>query len=145
MEATMSTTPYSDQWRKQTNRLMRDAGVDSEALWEATGLDIVDMTRALAMRDHEVSLEIAGPIDEHLARIVASREAVAIAEECIAHHPGAGSIRVRRVDVDLGPLADCGVEFTATPYVPLAADSRVNAARERRGVAGPGDERRRWR
>lgn len=64
-----------------------------------------------------VSLEIAGPIDELLDKLEEQAEAAAL-DECTVHHPGVGSPRVRRVDVDLGPLAGCGVEFTAAPHVP---------------------------
>jgi hypothetical protein len=121
----MSATPYSDAWRERTRERMAAFMLDEDAVEAALGFSDTEIWRG------RVSLEVAGPIDELLAKLEEQAEAKAL-DECIAHHPGVGSVRVRRVGVDLGPLDGRGVEFTARPFVPPSADPRVEGARSRR-------------
>jgi hypothetical protein len=119
-----TTTPYSDQWRERTRARMEALGIDAAAVNEGTGFRGIQHA---IYGDRSIDLEISGPVDEWLAQLEEHREAETIDEcdECVVHHPGLGSPRVRRVDVDLGALADCWVEPTSRPHVPaLTGDPR---------------------
>lgn len=128
----MSTDyPYSQQWRERTRERKAALGLSLQDIREGTGLLALSWF-VIGGEDSPVSLEVAGPIDELLDRLEEQREAKAL-EECVVHHPGLGSPRVRRVDVDLGKLQLGNVEFTDTPRVPGAAvdalDRRAALAR----------------
>lgn len=104
----MSTdTPYSDQWRERTRERMSRLRATFDDLERACGRG-----SRLAAAGHiaGVTLEYSGPVDEWLDHLEELFDAAAL-EECTVHHPGVGSPRVRRVDVDLGPLCDCDVAF----------------------------------
>ncbi len=111
----MSATPYSDAWREHTKARMRRLGIDVVALWDLTGLDVRDFTCAL-VQCGPVSIEIAGPIDEHLGQLEASAEAKAVKHgprrgprvgDRAMTVPGRGALVP--VAVDLDALTDCDV------------------------------------
>jgi hypothetical protein len=133
-------TPYSDRWRERTLERMKALWVTVDDVAAATGLPAARLR--LYLREFEPTLELADPVDEYLDTLEERAEADALdelPEECVVQHPGVGSPRVQRVDVDLGPLADYGVEFTDRPAVPAdvyaGADARIGLARARRRAA----------
>jgi len=109
----MSGTPYSDAWRERTRERMAALGVDA--------LDVSLATFGAALElleDGEVSLEIAGVIDAHLAQLEDEAEAVAL-DLCLldarietATPNGRADfepVKLKRLTVDLDKLADCDV------------------------------------
>lgn len=103
----MSATPYSDAWRERTRERMADLGVDAHDVAIAT---LGAAMEALASGD--VSLELAGPIDELLDKLEEQREAAALELPDVVEVQPGNKRRphlARRVDVDLGPLCDCDV------------------------------------
>jgi hypothetical protein len=138
-------TPYSDRWRAETRARMAALNINRRDVTRETGLNYVDVCSSLnggSRPDHEIT----GPIDELLDTLEEKAESEALAEEYVVHHPGMGSPRVRRVDVDLGPLAGCDVQLATRPYVPRSP-LPLPAAVEREPARpfGDGDERREWR
>jgi hypothetical protein len=135
----MSDTPYSDAWRERARERMECLGADPFAVGCRTGLFDIATD---ALDGGVVSLEIAGPIDELLTKLEDVREAEALAESldgATVSHPGVGMPRVRRVRVDLGPLADCDVRLHG-PAVAKPVKPRPD-----QGAYVIGDERRTWR
>jgi hypothetical protein len=140
MEATMTTTPYSDAWVKRTIERMAALGIGDGDVERATGIDPSECLDD----DGPVSLEVAGPIDEHLAQLEEQREAAALAELpeiCEVMHPGPHQVGrlVKRVDVDLGALCNCNVAFGALQRKPPRVDASPPEP------VGIGDEHRTWR
>ncbi len=71
----MAMTPYSDAWREHTRARMKRQGYDASGMAKATGLSVQVVLDAVYLRDCSVALEVAGPIDEVLAREEDRREA----------------------------------------------------------------------
>ncbi len=61
----MTTTPYSDAWVKHTVERMAALGIGDGDVERATGID----PGGVLDDDGPVTLEVAGPIDEHLANL----------------------------------------------------------------------------
>jgi hypothetical protein len=127
MEGTMTTTPYADHWREHTRERMERLGLDACTVGRITGLDEL-AEDALNEGDHDsnVSLDVAGPIDELLAAREGKREA-----------------RLVQVHVDLGALDGKAVHFTAPDYRSTARTPRTRESKP--DADGPRDERRTWR
>jgi hypothetical protein len=118
MEATMTTTPYSDQWREHTIGRMASAGVSDGDIERRLGFGSVDVLD----EDGPVSLESAGPIDELLDQLEQEREASAILRgpkrpsrslRVTGRAPKPGELVPVAVDIDA--LTNCDVHFTRRP------------------------------
>jgi hypothetical protein len=94
----MSATPYSDAWVRRTVERMAALGISDGAVERATGIAPSDV-----LDDGPVSLEVAGPIDELLARLEEQREADALGlpDVCVVQTPDRRPHFVRRVDIGL--------------------------------------------
>lgn len=110
-------TPYSDAWRERTRARMRRLGVTPLDMDKATGIDLHRLTLTVFGRG-DVSLEIAGPVDEwlaardehHEAKTIRTRRAPrSMAPVDRLRRPVAGE--VVPVAVDLDALTDCDVSF----------------------------------
>jgi hypothetical protein len=103
----MSATPYSDAWRFRTLERMDALRVSELDLDLATGC--LGQWQNMVIDGEPASLEMVEPVDEWLAKLEEQAEAMAL-DECTVEHASRHH-RVRRVDVDLGPLADCDVKL----------------------------------
>jgi hypothetical protein len=93
----MSATPYSDAWVRRTVERLAALGLSDGAVERATGIDPGEVLDD----DGPVSLEVAGPIDELLARLEEQREAEALGlpDICVVQTPDRRPHFVRRVDL----------------------------------------------
>jgi hypothetical protein len=116
MEATMTTTPYADHWRECTLERMERLGLDVYEVAYKTGL--IDEAIQALRPDGEVTLDIAGPIDELLAKLEDAAEAKALEDgpaEAVVQLRNGRVHPVRRVDVKLDALTDCDVVLHGRP------------------------------
>jgi hypothetical protein len=138
----MTTTPYSDAWVRRTVERLAALGLSDGAVERATGIDPGEVLDD----DGPVSLEVAGPIDELLARLEEKREAEALGlpDICEVMHPGPHQLGrlVKRVNVDLGALCDCSVDFSGLHRKQPARKVEPDQPLEPIGL---GDDRREWR
>lgn len=104
---TGTRTPYSDQWREHTRARMQQHGLSAGDIGKMTGLGYAAV--ASIWHNGEVSLEVAGPIDEELDRLDSKSDADALEHggrkfEAV-HHDGTRH-RVERVAVKLDRLTN---------------------------------------
>jgi hypothetical protein len=112
----MTTTPYSDAWLERTWARMQALDVGALELDVATGL--LGTWHASFLDGEPVTLELASPVDEWLAKLEDAAEAKAVEDgpaEAVVQLRNGRVHHVRRVDVKLDALTDCDVVLHGVP------------------------------